>query len=220
MKDEPSDILLTPDLLLHAYSIGIFPMAETRDDPDIFWVDPKRRGVLPLHQFHISRSLARRMRRPEVRVTLDTAFDAVLAACAARPETWINDEIARLYSALHQMDKAHSIEVWYGDALAGGVYGVTLGSAFFGESMFSNARDGSKVALACLTKHLRDCGFTLFDTQFVTPHLTSLGAEEISRATYQQRLDVAVRKPARIDAIPLVQPQAVVQRMTQTSNRA
>ena len=220
MKDEPSDIQLTPDLLLHAYSIGIFPMAETRDDPDIFWVDPKRRGVLPLHQFHISRSLARRMRQPDVRVTLDTAFDAVLAACAARPETWINDEIARLYSALHQMDKAHSIEVWYGDALAGGVYGVTLGSAFFGESMFSSARDGSKVALACLTKHLRDCGFTLFDTQFVTPHLTSLGAEEISRATYQQRLDVAVRKPARIDAIPLVQPQAVVQRMTQTSNRA
>lgn len=217
MKDEPGTPDLTPDLLLHGYSIGIFPMAEHRDDRDIFWVDPRRRGVLPLDSFHISRSLGRRMRKPDVSVTLDTDFDRVLEACADRSETWINDEIATLYKELHRRNRAHSLEVWYGRDLAGGVYGVTMGAAFFGESMFSHARDASKVALACLTAHLRDCGFTLFDTQFVTSHLLSLGAVEIPRAGYQQRLRDALGRHAQIDAQPVPQPQEVMQRMSQMS---
>jgi len=218
MKDEtaPEDIL-TPELLLHGYSIGIFPMAEHRDDPEIFWVDPKRRGILPLDGFHISRSLARRMRKPDVRVTLNTAFDDVLAGCSDRADTWINDEISRLYKTLHRSAHAHSLEVWYGDTLAGGVYGVALGGAFFGESMFSRSVNGSKIALACLTTHLHVSGFKLFDTQFITPHLSSLGAVEISRGAYLTRLQMAVDVPIRIDRVPLTQPQDVVQRITQTS---
>ena len=217
MKDEFGDTALTPELLLHGYSIGIFPMAERRDDPEVFWVDPRRRGVLPLDLFHISRSLRRRMRRPDVSVTLNADFDRVLEACADRPETWINDEIADLYKELHRRRRAHSLEVWYGADLAGGVFGVTLGAAFFGESMFSLVRDGSKIGLACLTMHLRDCGFTLFDTQFVTPHLLSLGAQEIPRATYHQRLHDAIGHYAPIDAQPVPQPQEVIQRITQMS---
>jgi leucyl/phenylalanyl-tRNA--protein transferase len=218
VRDEPDDQTLTPELLLHGYSIGIFPMAEHRDDPEIFWVDPRQRGVLPLDGFHISRSLARRMRRPDVRATVNACFDRVLAACADRSETWINDEIAALYRALHARGDAHSMEIWYGDRLAGGVYGVALGGAFFGESMFSAERDGSKVALACLVAHLGDRGFTLFYTQFVTPHLLSLGAEEIPRAVYHSRLRVALaRAVSRIDAGPVRQPQEMVQRITQIS---
>lgn len=218
MKDESDDLTLTPDLLLHGYSIGIFPMAEHRDDPDIFWVDPRRRGVLPLDGFHMSRSLARRMRKANVSSTVNHCFESVLTACAAREETWINDEIAQLYIDLNKRGAAHSFEVWYGDALAGGVYGVALGGAFFGESMFSNARDGSKIALACLVVHLRDRGFTLFDTQFVTQHLLSLGAEEIPRAVYQDRLRDALDRPAaRFDSADVLQPQDVVQRITQIS---
>lgn len=217
MKDDSGETVLTPELLLHAYSIGIFPMAEHRNDPEIFWVDPKRRGVLPLNAFHISRSLARRMRKPDLSVTLNQDFDAVLEACADRIETWINDEIADLYRQLHAMGRAHSMEVRSHGAVIGGVYGVTLGSAFFGESMFSRQRDGSKIALACLTKHLTDTGFTLFDTQFVTPHLLSLGAEEISRAMYQYRLEDALQRTANIHTVPVIQPQDVVQRITHTS---
>ncbi len=217
MKDDPGDPALTPDLLLHGYSIGIFPMAEHRDDTEVFWVDPRRRGVLPLDRFHISRSLQRRMRKADVSVTLNSDFDRVLAACADRTETWINDEISNLYMALNRQNRAHSLEVWYGTNLAGGVYGVTMGAAFFGESMFSHARDGSKIALACLTAHLRDCGFTLFDTQFVTPHLLSLGAVEIPRATYHQQLQDALARRANIHARPVPQPQDVMQRMTQIS---
>ncbi len=217
MKDESGEGVLTPELLLHAYSIGIFPMAEHRNDPEIFWVDPKRRGILPLHGFHISRSLARRMRKPDLSATLNQDFDAVLDACADRAETWINDEISSLYRQLFDIGRCHSIEIHSDGTLIGGVYGVALGAAFFGESMFSHQRDGSKIALACLTKHLRDSGFSLFDTQFVTPHLLSLGAEEIPRAVYHQRLEDALTRPANIHAIPLVQPQDVMQRMTQTS---
>lgn len=217
MKDDPGIAALTPDILLHGYSIGIFPMAEHRDDPDIFWVDPRRRGVLPLEGMHMSRSLRRRMRKPDVSVTLNAEFDLVLEACADRRETWINDEIASVYKRLHRLRHAHSLEVWYGDELAGGVYGVTLGTAFFGESMFSLARDGSKIALACLTAHLRNCGFTLFDTQFVTPHLLSLGAVEIPRSAYHELLRKALDGLAQIDARPVPQPQDVIQRITQIS---
>lgn len=209
---------LTPELLLHAYSLGLFPMAEHRDDPEIFWVDPRRRGILPLDGFHISRSLARRIRRGDHSVTVNADFAGVMEACAAREETWINGEIRRLYAALHRMGHAHSLEVWMGGVLAGGVYGVTLGAAYFGESMFSRRTDASKIALTYLVDRLRRAGFRLFDTQFVTPHLASLGGLEISRAEYQRRLRDAVRQDADFTAPPLpVSPQEVLQRNTQTS---
>ncbi|MGJ8545075.1 MAG: leucyl/phenylalanyl-tRNA--protein transferase [Sulfitobacter sp.] len=208
---------LTPELLLHGYRSGIFPMAEHRGDPEIFWVDPRQRGVFPLQGFHLSRSLARRMRRGTHRITLNHAFDAVVDGCADRAETWINDEIYTLYKALHARRHAHSLEVWQGDALVGGVYGVTLGAAFFGESMFSRQTDASKIALACLIDLLRRTGFTLFDTQFITDHLASLGAVEITRAAYHAQLHEAQSRPADILSAPVAQPQDVVQRMTQMS---
>ncbi|MFZ5964931.1 leucyl/phenylalanyl-tRNA--protein transferase [Thalassococcus sp. BH17M4-6] len=209
---------VSPELLLQAYRAGIFPMAETRDDPDIFWVDPRRRGILPLEGFHISRSLARRLRRDPYQVTLNTAFDAVVDGCADRAETWINAEIRDLYSRLFADGIAHSIEVWDGSELVGGVYGVTLGAAFCGESMFSRRTDASKIALAWLVDHLRRCGFVLFDTQFINPHLASLGGIEISRAEYHSRLAEALDRSASLTARPLAMSgQEVWQRSTQTS---
>ncbi|MBE0452584.1 leucyl/phenylalanyl-tRNA--protein transferase [Roseovarius autotrophicus] len=209
---------LPPELLLRAYAGGVFPMAEHRDDAEVFWVDPKRRGVLPLDGFHVSRSLARRMRRGGYRVTLDADFKGVIDACADRMDTWISAPIRAAYLALHARGHAHSLEVWEQDALAGGVYGVTLGRAFFGESMFSRRTDASKLALAHLVDHLRRCGFTLFDTQFLTDHLASLGAIEISRAAYHARLAKALSGAADIHALPLERdPVQVVQRSTQIS---
>lgn len=208
---------LSVDLLLHAYSVGVFPMAESRDDPEVFWVDPKRRGILPLDGFHISRSLARRMRRGGYVVTINQDFAAVLAACADRAETWINEEIHDRYIELHQMGQAHSLEVWQDGALIGGVYGVTLGAAFFGESMFSRRTDASKIALAYLVDRLNQAGFTLCDTQFITPHLASLGGVEISRATYQSQLREAVQAQADFIAPAVPTAQALLQRNTQMS---
>jgi leucyl/phenylalanyl-tRNA--protein transferase len=187
---------MTPALLLKAYAIGIFPMAESRDAAEVHWVDPRRRGIFPLDGFHISRSLARQIRRDAPRVTTDRAFAAVVEACADRDETWINPEIARAYTALHRAGHAHSLEVWEGDRLIGGVYGVVIGAAFFGESMFSRATGGSKMALAYLIHRLRAGGFQLFDTQFLTPHLASLGAIEVTRAEYHSRLAAAIAAKA------------------------
>ena len=213
-----SDRGLTPELLLGAYTAGVFPMAEAEDDPDVFWVDPQRRGVLPLDGFHISRSLARRMRKGGIHATLDRDFEAVLNGCADRSETWINDTIRTLMLDLHEIGFAHSFEVWRDEDLIGGMYGVALGGAFFGESMFSTATDGSKMTLAFAVDHLRRCGFRLFDTQFLTEHLASLGAIEISRAEYRSRLTKAIEVAADIHAQEIEQdPQAVVQRITQTS---
>lgn len=225
---DPREMMLppvTPDLLLRAYAAGVFPMAEHRDDPDVFWVDPRRRGVLPLERFHVSRSLRRRLLRRDYGTTVDRDFAGVLRGCADRPETWINDRIQSLYLALFEAGYAHSQEVWHGGELVGGVYGVALGGAFFGESMFSRRPDASKVALAFLTERLRRGGFTLFDTQFVTAHLLTLGAEEIPRAAYHKRLREALRTPARFDpraAEPSPDAaarlaQEVVQRSTQRS---
>jgi leucyl/phenylalanyl-tRNA--protein transferase len=190
---------LTAEDLLWAYGAGIFPMAEGRDDPEIHWVDPRRRGIIPLGGFRISRSLARRLRRDDYEVTLDRDFAGVLAGCAGRETTWISGPIAALYLDLHRKGAAHSIEVWAGGRLAGGVYGVALGRAFFGESMFSGMRDGSKIALAWLVHRLRAGGFTLFDTQFLTPHLASLGGREVPRAEYHRLLAAALEGEARID---------------------
>ncbi len=205
-------------LLLQAYRSGIFPMSDSRDDPDIFWVDPRRRGILPLDGFHLSRSLSRRLRRGDHIATVNTDFESVIDACADRPETWINPEIRKLYMTLFAQGDAQSLEIWQDGLLVGGVYGVTLGAAFCGESMFSRRTDGSKLALAWLVDHLRRTGFALFDTQFLTPHLASLGAIEISRSAYHQKLQDALEKPADFRARPLAASgHEVWQRMTQTS---
>ncbi len=208
---------LTPEVLLQGYAIGIFPMAESRTDTEIFWVDPERRGVMPLDSFHISRSLARAMRRTTFEVRVDDDFDAVVAACADRADTWINEEIASLYAALHTKGCAHSVEIWDNETLVGGVYGVTLGAAFFGESMFSRRRDASKMALAALVDRLKSAGFKLFDTQFLTEHLASLGAVEITRRVYHAQLDHAKMQKADFTAAEVIPLRQVVQRMTQTS---
>ncbi|NHB77171.1 leucyl/phenylalanyl-tRNA--protein transferase [Rhodobacter calidifons] len=183
---------ITPDILLRAYAMGIFPMSDGREDPQIHWIDPRRRGVLPLDGLRISRSLAKRIRSGRFRVTVDQDFEAVVEACADRDETWISRRIQRLYADLHRLGFAHSVEIRQGATLVGGVYGVTLGAAFFGESMFSRVTDASKVALAYTVHRLRAGGFRLFDTQFLTPHLASLGAMEISRADYHRRLAEAL----------------------------
>ncbi|OAN78131.1 leucyl/phenylalanyl-tRNA--protein transferase [Sulfitobacter sp. EhC04] len=208
---------LTPELVLRGYGIGIFPMAEHRDDPEIFWVDPRRRGIMPLEGFHLSRSLGKAMRRTGFDVTINQDFAGVVAACADRTDTWINAEISSLYSALHEMGNAHSLEIREDGVLVGGVYGVTLGAAFFGESMFSRRSNASKMALAALVVRLRDAGFSLFDAQFLTDHLASLGAIEITRAQYHLRLEKALATRADFAAPPVLPLQDVVQRMTQTS---
>ncbi len=208
---------LTPETLLQAYRMGVFPMAESRDDPRLHWFDPVARGVLPLDGFRMSRSLRRRIRAEPFRLSLDQAFEAVLTGCAERESTWINSEIARLFTILHRQGHAHSIEVWEGEELVGGVYGLGLGGAFCGESMFSRRRDASKVALAYLVTHLRNCGYTLFDTQYPTEHLASLGGVEISRVAYRARLAHALQADAAFDRAPLPSAYDVVQFMTQTS---
>ncbi|ATF18688.1 leucyl/phenylalanyl-tRNA--protein transferase [Phaeobacter gallaeciensis] len=208
---------LTPDLLLHAYSVGVFPMAESRDDPEVFWVDPKRRGVFPIGGFHLSRSLTKTLRRGGYQIAVDRDFAAVLDACADREETWINPEIRARYIDLHNQSNAHSLEVYHAGVLTGGVYGVVLGGAFFGESMFSRRRDASKIALAYLMDRLQQTGFTLCDTQFLTPHLASLGAIEITRASYRRQLRDALDIAADFTDAELPDPQVLVQRMTQTS---
>jgi len=209
---------VTPELLLQAYRVGVFPMAEHRDDPEMFWVDPRKRGVFPLDGFRISRSLSKTLKRDDYYVTLNTAFDDVIDACADRSETWINQEIRALYNELHHQGHAHSLEVWADSRLIGGVYGVAVGGAFCGESMFSRQRDASKVALAWLIDLLRRTGFVLFDTQFLTHHLASLGAIEITRAEYRAYLAQALRITADLSSAPLAgSGQDVVQRNTQTS---
>jgi leucyl/phenylalanyl-tRNA--protein transferase len=209
---------LKPELLLQAYAAGVFPMAESRDDPDVFWVDPRQRGILPLDGFYVSRSLARTIRQEPFRISFDRAFAQVIDGCADRPETWINETIRRLCLSLHALGSAHSVEIWDGPDLVGGVYGLTLGGAFFGESMFSRRTDASKIALAYLVDRLRGAGFVLFDTQFITPHLATLGAYEVPRAEYRRRLAAAIEVRAQFPSrAPIPSPQDVLQRITQTS---
>lgn len=209
--------MLTPDLLLQAYQQGLFPMAETRDTQDVFWVQPRFRGILPLDGFHISRSLRKTLRRGHLTASADRAFAQVVQSCAARPETWINPPIYDVYQALHAQGDAHSIEVWQGGALVGGVYGVTVGTAFFGESMFSTVTDASKVALVCAIDRLQQQGFTLFDTQFITPHLASLGGIEIPRAAYEDRLANALTKVADFGPTGTIDLDQLAQSITHTS---
>ena len=179
-------------------------MAESGDDPELFWVDPRRRGILPLDAFHVPRRLRRVLRHGEFEIRCDTAFEEVICGCAEatekRPNTWINDKILRLYAGLFARGAAHSVEVWCDGVLVGGLYGVSLGAAFFGESMFSRATDASKVALVHLIARLQTGGYRLLDTQFVTPHLSILGAVEVSRPVYLKRLDAAISREAAPDA--------------------
>ena len=195
---------LTPELLLKAYSVGLFPMAESADDPALFWVDPERRGIMPLDAFHVPRSLRKTVRKGEFQVSCDTDFVGVVRACAEptanRPSTWINEEIVRLYAALHRMGNAHSVECRRDGALVGGLYGVALGGAFFGESRFSRATDASKVALVHLVARLKRGGFLLLDAQFITAHLARFGALEVPRAKYRRQLATALAQPARFPA--------------------
>ena len=187
---------ITPQVLLKAYACGIFPMAESSEDPGLFWVEPELRGIIPLDQFHVPRRLARVVRQGKYEIRVDTAFGEVLRLCAdatpTRQQTWINGRIAQLYNELHAMGHCHSVECWDGDELVGGLYGVRLGGAFFGESMFSRARDASKIALVHLVERMVAGGFELLDTQFNTKHLSQFGAIEVPKAAYEKLLDRAL----------------------------
>jgi leucyl/phenylalanyl-tRNA--protein transferase len=214
-------IELSPDLLLRAYAAGLFPMAESAEDPDLFWIDPDPRGVLPLDRFHLPRRLRRTLRSSQYEIRIDTAFDAVMRGCAEptemRPKTWINEEILRLYGALYEQGYAHSVEAWREGELAGGLYGVALRGVFFGESMFSRSADASKVALVHLVARLVKGGFRLLDTQFVTDHLRRFGAIEIPRADYHRQLERALAVEAYFAEGLADDPVSVLQSSTVTS---
>lgn len=200
ISGEDIDVVITPSLLLRAYACGIFPMAESGDDPTLYWIEPKMRGVLPLDSFHLPRRLARTVRSDAFEIRIDTDFDTVIAACAAprtgRRSTWINAPIRELYGELFRLGHVHTVEAWREGRMVGGLYGVRIGAAFFGESMFSDERDASKVALVHLVAELKRGGFQLLDTQFLTEHLTQFGTIEIPRDDYVKLLDAAVRGKA------------------------
>jgi len=197
---------VTPELLLQAYANGVFPMADSASSDAIYWIDPKKRGVFPLGSFHISRSLRHAIKRKEYDIRLNSDFARTVANCANRSETWINSKIFDLYNQLHHLGFAHSLEVWRDSQMFGGVYGVTVGAAFFGESMFSTETNGSKIALAYLIHRLNAGGFKLFDTQFITPHLASLGAVEIRRETYHKKLISAITATADFNIVSTPTP--------------
>ncbi|HUB94335.1 MAG TPA: leucyl/phenylalanyl-tRNA--protein transferase [Stellaceae bacterium] len=214
---------LSPAILLRAYAAGLFPMAESAEDPELFWVDPERRGVLPLETFHLPRRLGRTLRNGGFVSECNRDFPTVIEACAAatqgRPKTWINAEIVRIYTALHRQGFAHSVELRHEGEMVGGLYGVSLGAAFFGESMFNRVTDASKLALAHLVARLRIGGFMLLDTQFLTSHLAQFGAVEISRPAYRRRLAAAIQGRAYFPVEPLDGDavSAVLQSSTPTS---
>jgi leucyl/phenylalanyl-tRNA--protein transferase len=201
------EVEITPDVLLKAYACGIFPMAESADDPGLYWIEPQKRGVIPLDGFHVPRRLARTVRAGRFEIRIDSDFDAVMAACAApapgREKTWINGRIRRLYTELYRRGHCHTLETWLDGKLVGGLYGVRLGRAFFGESMFHRERDASKVALAHLVARLKRANFALLDAQFITEHLWQFGAVEIERVRYQRILADAVQGNAQFDSAPM-----------------
>lgn len=196
-NDEIFDIELTPDLIIRAYMAGIFPMSESADNPDIFWVSPEIRGIIPLEDFHISKSLQKSIAKNNFKILIDNDFEAVIKACATygsdRDSTWINQTIIDLYSKLFERKICHSVEVYEDDKLVGGLYGLSLGSAFFGESMFHKVSNASKIALAYLVYRLKFGGYSLLDTQFITPHLRSMGGKEITREEYEELLSEALK---------------------------
>lgn len=199
-------IEITPQVLLKAYACGIFPMAESADDPALYWIEPQHRGILPLDNVHVPRRLARTIRADLFKVSINTDFEGVIDGCAAsrpgRRSTWINARIRQLYRSLYQQGHCHTVEVWHGPQLVGGLYGVALGTAFFGESMFSTERDASKVALVHLVARLIHGGFTLLDTQFVTEHLRQFGTVEVDRTEFHKLLEPALAATADFLALP------------------
>jgi leucyl/phenylalanyl-tRNA--protein transferase len=207
------EVEITPEVLLKAYACGIFPMAESADDPSLYWIEPQRRGVIPLDEFHVPRRLARTVRGERFEIRIDHDFDAVIAACAApaegRDKTWINPRIRRLYRELFLRGHCHTVEAWRDGKLAGGLYGIKLGHAFFGESMFHFARDASKVALVHLVALLRAKEFRLLDAQFMTEHLWQFGAIEVERADYQRILANALHGEANFAEAPLSGTEAL-----------
>jgi leucyl/phenylalanyl-tRNA---protein transferase len=200
------EVEITPEVLLKAYACGIFPMAESADDPSLYWIEPQKRGIIPLDEFHVPRRLARTVRGDRFEIRIDYDFDSVISACAApaagRAKTWINPRIRRIYRELFLRGHCHTVEAWRDGRLAGGLYGVKLGRAFFGESMFHFERDASKVALVHLVALLRASHFELLDAQFMTEHLWQFGAVEIERADYQRMLAAALRSDAEFPAAP------------------
>ena len=212
-RDDPM-FEITPQVLLKAYSCGIFPMAESADDPALYWIEPQQRGVLPLDGLHIPRRLLRTVRTTPFKVKVDSDYDRVIDGCAApragRKSTWINNRIRTLYRELFVLGACHTVEVWNGDKMVGGLYGVALKSAFFGESMFSTERDASKIALVHLAARLIRGGFTLLDTQFVTDHLRQFGTVELDRMTFQRELECALEKDGDFFALPKDAPGAEV----------
>jgi leucyl/phenylalanyl-tRNA--protein transferase len=196
MASATAEIEITPEILLKAYALGVFPMADSADDPNIFWLEPERRGILPLDRFHLPRRLARTVRQGVFDIRVDSDFEGVIAGCSepvpGRRQTWINRRIRSLYGELFRMGACHTVESWQGGRLVGGLYGVRIGAAFFGESMFSRETDASKVALVHLVARLRAGGFRLLDTQFTSAHLRTFGTVEVSRPQYQKLLDRAV----------------------------
>ncbi|KQT51407.1 leucyl/phenylalanyl-tRNA--protein transferase [Devosia sp. Leaf420] len=195
-KVDPFDIEVTPELIVRAYSAGIFPMSEDAADEDVFWVSPEWRGIMPLDGFHASKSLRKAMRQSRWDIRVDTDWEGIIEGCATEGEdrstTWINGTIRAVYGELFRRGVAHTVEVWDGEELVGGLYGLAIGAAFFGESMFHRRTDASKMAMAHLVERLNAGGFELLDTQFITPHLASLGGIEISRAEYEDRLALAL----------------------------
>lgn len=213
---------LNPEIILRAYAVGLFPMAERHDDSTLYWIDPEKRGILPLDKFHIPRRLRRTIRSGQFEVRCDTAFEEIIRLCAEpaddRSETWINDEIVRLYVDLYEMGRAHSVETWLDGQLVGGLYGVSLGGAFFGESMFSRVSDASKFALVHLVARLRKGGYELLDTQFVTTHLHQFGTVEIHRSGYRQLLSAALNIAATFHSdLSGEELEVFMQSTTQTS---
>jgi leucyl/phenylalanyl-tRNA--protein transferase len=218
---EDVQLEITPQVLLKAYAVGIFPMAESADDPGLYWIEPDQRGVIPLDAFHLPRRLARTVASDRFEIVIDRDFDGVITACAEatteRPKTWINNRIRRLYKELFEMGACHTVEAWRGGQLVGGLYGVDLGAAFFGESMFSRERDASKVALVHLVARLKVGGYALLDTQFTTKHLRQFGAVDIDKRRYQQLLDRAVRRSADFYRLGGATSDFILQSVSQTS---
>ena len=215
MTGEADAHLVTADLLLRAYEAGIFPMAESADDPGLYWIEPKERGIIPLDRFHLPKSLAKTIRSARFEIAINRDFDAVIAGCAAqtpdRQQTWINQRIRTLYGELYDRGFVHTVEAYQNGRLVGGLYGVSLGGAFFGESMFHQARDASKIALAYLVARLKFGGYVLLDTQFVTPHLAQFGTMAVRRARYRQMLQRALQAQGDFLALPVVaEPQTIL----------
>jgi leucyl/phenylalanyl-tRNA--protein transferase len=219
---ENTFIEITPDVLLKAYACGIFPMAESAEDPTLYWIEPEQRGIIPLNGFHVSSRLARTVRATPLTVWVDRDFDAVIDGCAEpapeRDRTWINARIRKIYRSLYEIGHCHTVEVYNGDDLVGGLYGVSLGRAFFGESMFHRARDASKIALVHLIARLRAGGFTLCDTQYVTGHLKTFGAVDVPKMRYHRLLQEALVGEADFAALPVDRPLSGAEALAQLND--